>query len=268
MPTTIPEFAPKPLPLVNVVFHTDDEDEEPGVVTFHDAPMAAENRHNLPKRAGKVLLTALSPAITGAQFGTGSSGTLLTGVALAGGGAVAATPIGLAAAGATAMIVSSTLSVVSAVKTNAHITGLVKLYEARQSFKGKENCAEIVGDGVEDVTNYAQTAHEIVANQVLSYVINKKRNKLVKKFASSIPGGGLLTGGYGIGNKAYKALSGTLGVNRTNAAKWLASHFLNCNCKLTNGIIAELFSEKEMQSFAALRYETLWETLSPKLKSN
>jgi hypothetical protein len=106
-----------------------------------------------------------------------------------------------------------------------------------------------------------------VANQVLPYVINKKENKLGKKIVGSIPVVGLLPTAYGIVKKVVKYKSGTLGVNRGNAAKWLASHFLNCNCKLTNGIIADLFSEKEMQAFASLQFEELWKKLSPKLKS-
>jgi hypothetical protein len=71
-----------------------------------------------------------------------------------------------------------------------------------------------------------------------------------------------------VGEKLYKAVSGTLGVNRTNSAKWLASHFLSGNCKLSNGIIAELFSEKEMQAFASLQFDELWNKLAPKMKSN
>ena len=268
MPGTLPGFTPKPAPMVDVVFHEDNEDEEdegPGVITFHPAPLVVENRHNLPKKAGTALLTAASPGISAAQFATGSLGTAKTIAALVGGAAVGATPIGLAAAAGVATVVSSTLSVVSAVKTASHIQGLQKLYESRESFKG--NCAEILSDGVESATDYAREVHDIVANQVLPYVINKKENKLGKKILSSAPGLGLLTAVYGVVKKVAKKKWKTLGVNRENAAKWLASHFLNCNCKLTNGIIADLFSEKEMQAFASLQFEELWKKLSPKLKS-
>jgi hypothetical protein len=272
MPGTLPVWAPKPTPpdpMVDVVFHEDDEDEEdegPGVITFHPAPLVVENRHNLPKKAGDTLLTGASLGISAAQFGTGSLGTAKTVAALVGGAAVGATPIGLAAAAGVATVVSSTLSVVSAVKTASHIQGLQKLYESRESFKG--NCAEILSDGVESSTDYAREVHDIVANQVLPYIITKKEKKLVKKIVSSVPGGGLLTGAYGVVKKVVKfKLMKTLGVNRTNGAKWLASHFLNCNCKLTNGIIADLFSEKEMQAFASFQFEELWKKLSPKLKS-
>jgi hypothetical protein len=37
---------------------------------------------------------------------------------------------------------------------------------------------------------------------------------------------------------------------------------------LSNGIIAELFSEKEMQAFASLQFDELWNKLAPKMKSN
>ena len=90
MPSTVPAWAPKPAqpaPMADVVFHEDDEDEEdegPGVITFHPAPLVVENRHNLPKKAGDTLLTAGSLGISATQFGTGLS-SVKTVAALVGG---------------------------------------------------------------------------------------------------------------------------------------------------------------------------------------
>jgi hypothetical protein len=204
-------------------------------------------------------------ATSAVQTATHSGGTFTTLGLVAGGAAVAATPLGLAAAAATLTVVSSLLSAKSAISTSRHITGLQKIYDGRASLA--KDCAEVHPSGDEGQTNFSKAAHDIVADQVLPYAINKKKTKRLKKAFGAVPIVGILATGVDIQQKREKAFDGTLGVNRTNAAKWLANHFLTCSCVLADSIVAELLSVTDLVAYKFMSFEDLSELLEMKMSS-
>lgn len=265
MPTNIPAFQPPPAPRpADLTIHADPE-EEVEVVTFHEAPRAVENRHIQPKRIAKTGTQVAGVGLSAAQMATNSAGTFTTLGLVAGGAAVAATPLGLAAGAAVLTVASSALSVKSATSTARHITGLQKIYDGRASLA--KDCAEIHPSGDEGQTKFARASHDIVADQVLPYAINKKEKKLIKKIAGAIPGVSLVATAIAIEQRREKTLDGTRGVNRTNAAKWLATHFLTCSCILADSVVAELLSVTDVVPYKFMNFGELCDLLERKLSS-
>ena len=109
--------------------------------------------------------------------------------------------------------------------------------------------------------------HNTVCDEVLPYIIAKKDAKFHRKVASSVPGVGLLEGIRGVGKKGYKWFSGTLGVNRTNAAQWLAVHLITHKCQIAEAIVSELYSPEECLVLQTFNSDKLVPFLMDKMKS-
>ncbi len=191
---------------------------------------------------------------------------LLTGSAAA----VSATGIGLVAGGAALSVVTSMLALRSAVKTNRHVLVLQKLYNGRRGDEFKQNCIEILRDGTMQHTRWCQISHEIVAEHVLPYIIHKKTSKYIRKSVTGIVpiAGALSITGFGAVKKLYKLARGTAGVNRKNAAGWLAEHFCRCDCVLANSIVSALYSIEEMKRLREeWDYNEIADCLAQKMQS-
>jgi hypothetical protein len=230
---------------------------------FHPAPRVAINRWRTVKQVAKPGLTVGSIGISAAQTATGTG--LL---AAATGAAIGATGIGLFVGAAVLQVGSSALAINSALKTSRHIKELQELYDKREQLEGVANCCELMWGDVRQQTNLSRTGHDMVANHVLPYIIRKKTLKYGRKIATAIPVVGLGETVRAIAQKARKRLNGTLGANRQTAAEWLASHFITCDCYLSQAIIADLYSVGEMNWLREREsYEEIASFLAIKMKS-
>lgn len=214
------------------------------------------NRHRALKQAAKGGMSAASVGISAAQMGTGTGALALIA------GATSATGIGLVVTGGVLTVASSILSGRSAYKTKKHIDGLKDI---------EANAASMSCTMVHDerLGSFASAQHhDIVVRHILPYILKKKRSKLYRKAASTIPGVSLLEGIRAIGKKGYKYAKGTLGANREAAATWLAHHFLTYDCEVSNAIVAELYgSEDEMIWLREQDAEVVVALLMEKMKS-
>lgn len=233
------------------------------------------DRQGNVKQGANVVRNVALPSVSVAQAATHSVGlsSVVTGggVALAG---ISATGVGLLATGAALAAVSSGLAIRSAVRTDRHLLGLQHIYNNRASLP---------------CSNPNDGCHEIVADQVLPYIIFQKSKKLGRKKVAAIPIIGGLQGLRGVVRKAQKWHSGTLGVRREKAAKWLAAHLLGTRCLLVQVVIRELFAtgpwagnpdlrsanpsddgkdgSPELASLRVSDYGDVWPILARKLKS-
>lgn len=247
------------------IFHEDPE-EGSDSVKFFDPPKVVKNRRGAAKTAAKVLLAASEKSVGLAQHAT-HLGTIGTTAALVTGAAVSATGVGLLAAAGAGMIASSTLAARSAYKTHHHLKGLQDIYNDRKNLGGEQACKEMLSDGTEKETPYSLGSHEVIANEVLPYIIRQKVKKRRFKIVSANPIASPLATLYAVGNKWGKAQRGELGKSRNAAAQWLGAHFLECNCKLASKIIAELHGQEKMDAFASSEFKDVWPELATKMKS-
>ena len=247
-------------------FGADFEADE-GAVLPH-APQVAINRWSTFKRTAKLGLTGTSLGVSAAQTATGTG---LGALAMGSAAAVSATGIGLVAAGGALALAQSVLAAKSAWKTKKHKDALVAIYDQRNAspFDDADNCQVVPADGRRPPrTRQEIVQHDMIANLVLPYIIAKKNAKINHKIATAAPivGSGAETI-RAIGKKAWKFANGTLGVHRQNAAAWLASHLVTCDCLLVQAIVAELYSQGEMEWLKEQPYGSVIEHLEPKLKS-
>lgn len=264
--------------------HLDDEQDIDGI---HPAPYAATNwRHwwaqahgsklhegteqgfldaESNRKLGNRAMTAASTGISAAQTATGTSALGLAKAAAFGAGAtVSATGIGLIAAGGVAMVTSSVTSGVSYFKTKAHLSGLVKIYEEREKYS---NCWCIEGRKMQKTATNARQ-HDIIANQILPYIISQKEKKKDKKAVGMVPAvGSSVNTLQSFWHNLKKRWDGTLGVKRNRAAQWLAYHFMSSHCPLADAIIDELLGAGSHTSFDRTEYSVLTEVLANKMKS-
>jgi hypothetical protein len=247
-------------------FHEDPEEEGRESVKFFDPPKVVKNRRAAAKKAGKALLAVSEKTVGLAQQVT-HVGTIGSTAALVTGAAVSATGVGLLAAAGAGMIVSSTLAARSAYKTHHHLKGLQDIYNDRKNLGGEQSCKEVSSDGTEAETKYSLASHEVIANEVLPYIIRQKVKKRRLKIASANPISSPFATLYAVSNKWGKAYRGELGKSRNAAAQWLGAHFLECNCKLASRIIAELHGEEKMNAFASSEFKDVWPELATKMKS-
>jgi hypothetical protein len=217
----------------------------------------------LRKRVAKAAATAGNLASTGAQLGT-HTGTiaLVTGAAGA-----SATGIGLVVAGGALTLGTSIFAARSAYKTSGHQRVLERLHRGSTGTVCNQLAQEISEWGTREMLPRDHHEHNIVANEVLPYIILQKASKFQRKVFSSVPGLGLLETARAVGNKAYKALKGTLGEERTNAARWLARHLITHNCALAQGIVVELYSFDEFVVMQTFESDKLVPLLADKMRS-
>jgi len=238
--------------------------------TLPPPPSVAVNRWTNPryfKRGGKIGMAAASAGVSVAQnLVSGSSAQALVVGGLA---AVSATGVGLIASAAALTVATSVLNATSAWKTKGHINGLQKIYDDRNSapLNDEDYCQQLPGNGIDMKTRAAYIEHDMIANQVLPYIIHKKTAKYHRKIVGAIPLLATVETVRAVSKKAYKAAAGTLGANRTSAAGWMACHLITCDCLLVQAIVSELYSEPEMEWLKVQPYEDLTDYLALKLKS-
>jgi hypothetical protein len=227
------------------------------------------------KKAGNVGLFAAQEGITAAQSVThtgltaASIGSHGVSVALTAGTAVAsATGIGLLAGAGALMVASSVKSGLSAYSTSQHMDGLGRIYENLASYARCERIYPAM-PYLRKPTPFDERAHNLVAHQVLPYIWQQKKAKLITKSVGAVIGvGSAMTTAYAMGRKLWKCSQGTLGVSRERAARWLASHFMYCKCALSEAIIAELLGAATIDGFQKSDYDTITTLLMSKMKSN
>jgi hypothetical protein len=221
-------------------------------------------RYRTRKAVAKAAMTAGSIASTGAQLGTHVSViALATGAA-----AVSASGIGLVIVGGALTAGSSIFSARSAYKTYQHRNVLSNL----QSRATAMPCEKIPDHGkampgVHSLHPRNYREHNVVGNEVLPYVIEQKSSKLHRKVVSSVPGLGIVEGVRAAGNKAVKLVRGTQGVERLNAARWLAVHLITHNCALAQAMVSELYSFDELLILQTFDSDKLAPLLADKMKS-
>ena len=221
------------------------------------------SRHRTEKRVASGVMTAASVGIQAASFATGAS-SLAVGSALVAGAAVSATGIGLVAVGGAITLGGMVLGAKSAYSTAQHLKRLDAIYAARGTYRNR--CRLLPWAGPEKLNTDFPDLHGFVADKVLPWIIRQKKHKLGKKVASAA-GLGLGAGLWSAGRKAYKAIRGTLGKQRTYYAECLAVHLITCNCPLAEAVVAELYSEEEMRLLSVMDSETAAPLLAEKMKS-
>ena len=216
---------------------------------------------------------AASLGIQGAGIGVGITSGGTVGGAILTGAAVSATGVGLAVAGGAIAVGGMVASGISVKKTYNHIYNLNSLHNRKNAVDFTCTCAAH-GHDTKRTPN-----HEYISGEILDYIIHQKKHKMGKKSAGAV-GGGLLTGIYAAGRKAYKRSAvlqtlglretgNTLGVKRTFAANLLATHLITHNCVLTERIVTELLSlvETELDWLKKQNSEVVGGLLARKMKS-
>jgi hypothetical protein len=181
-----------------------------------------------------------------------ASGVGVKGALLGGAGALSATGIGGIVVGGVATLATSGLALKSYSSTGGHLKKLMALWNHRNTpelrrcdFVGEVN--PLLANNPAAVAALNQSAeHDIVANQVLPYIIKQKSRKMGRKKTSAIPVIGLVEGGRAILHNLAKRWQGTQGKARLEQARWLANHFCERDCELSRQIVAELYSVEEM----------------------
>lgn len=210
------------------------------------------------KRLVKAGATAGNLASSGAQLGTHTGAyAMATGAA-----AASATGIGLVVIGGVVTVGTSIFAARSAYKTKQHRDVLERLQRGTAGMICKHLDLELNGDRYRD-----HRQHNVVQDEVLPYLIHQKTSKYHRKVVSAVPGLGLLETARAVGKKAYKAWSGTLGQERTEAARWLAMHLITHNCALAQLIVAELYSADELFIMLKFESERLVPLLADKMRS-
>jgi hypothetical protein len=226
--------------------------------------LEAIERYRTSKTVAKAIMSAGSIGASSAQMATGVSAlALATGAA-----AATASGIGLVVVGGALTVGSAVFSARSAYKTYHHRNVLSEL----QRTSGGAPCEKIPDHGkampgVHSMHPRNHREHRVVFDEVLPYIIEQKSSKFHRKVVSSVPGLGLVEGVRAVGNKAVKLARGTLGVERTNAARWLAIHLITHNCAVAQGIVAELYSFDELVILQTFESDKLVPFLADKMKS-
>ena len=218
------------------------------------------NRHSSVKSAGLAAMGGINQGVGVAQTALGQAS--LAGIAI-GGAVTSATGVGLIATSAVLALVQSGLAVHSWQKTFKHLQALRHLQEHRND-QHFSLCQVRAGGG-----ELRSQAHTLVADNILQYIILQKSEKLTRKSVSTVPvlGSAITSLVVGTRNVASR-LRGTLGVNRYKAAHWLAAHFCECECLLTDCIVGSLYSMEEMIALHRLYgYEETADLVAVKMKS-
>jgi hypothetical protein len=192
---------------------------------------------------------------------------------------------GLAAAGVLVEVGMSVAALVSLSSTAEHLRYLKKIRDKIDEFDPDKNCpngdprcfsarALIQGYGLMSTSRtksgfgpFDADVHDLVAHQVLDYIIRKKETKRNRKTVASCALGTEVSAVKAV-KGAKKALAGTKGVHRYKAAHWLAYHFCVCHCQLAMHMVAALTSVKEMYWLMFNGdYEGIADVLAEKMKS-
>jgi hypothetical protein len=180
----------------------------------------------------------------------------------------------------------------SAYKTHQHINKLNSIYENREDYSPADTCLDlqpmvqkvrIVADDrlsqdekqrrLRSATpalgqtrrNESYCAHLFILDNVLPYIISKKRSKRLRK-GETAAGLGVVEGLRSMGKAIYKTVRGTRGDHRNGAAAWIAYHWMQHECVLCYDIALELCGKSGEQ----LRFRSFKEVanaLADKMKS-
>lgn len=222
---------------------------------------AEVNRGRTGKRIASGLATASSVGATGALAGTGTS-TLAVGAAVATGAAVSATGVGLVATAAALTVGSIVVNARSMVKSLAHVENLREIQANYQAGRyARCRCRP----GVHELDRMIYD-HDMIGHGVLTYIIQQKTDKAVKKGVGTF-GLGMLTTIYTMGRAAYKSLASTKGVKRNLHAHVLARHLITHDCPLAEVIVAELLSASEMEILKTRNSDIAGAAIADKMKS-
>ncbi len=210
-------------------------------------------RHKAAKTRGKIGKAATSHGVSITQMATDAS-SYKTVAALVGGCAVGGTGIGLLIGAGVLTLTAGGMAGRSAYKTNQHINYLKQIQRSARAM----DCSS------------KNPQHDFVVQQVLPYIISKKQAKLHRKalVAGSLGVGSALETARAATKKAYKyCIKGDLGKARDLHARALAYHFTECDCELSNEIVAELYSDEIMQHMKGLPFLAVAELIKDKMKS-
>jgi hypothetical protein len=238
---------------LGVEFDGEDDEEDWEAPAIPKARTVVVNNHKVLKKGAKYTVTYGSSAAGVAQKGVAIAGGVgVKGAVIGGLAAASATGIGGVVAGGVVTVGSSVLALKAYTKTGSHVKNLMDIWNHRDTAElkqcgyagvanpllaGNAEAAELLND---------RAGHDIVANQVLPYIIKQKSRKMGRKKTSAIPVVGLVEGGRAIANNLVKRWRGTQGQTRLEHARWLANHFCESDCELSRQIVAELYSVEEM----------------------
>jgi hypothetical protein len=225
--------------------------------------LAGVDRGRTGKQVAKGAATAANIGTTATQAATGGGAIAM----VVGAAAVTASGVGLVVAGGVLTVGSCVYAARSAYKSYGHRNGLQDLERRKGAFDCKLIPTGARHPDVDRGLPPNRTQHNTVCNEVLPYIISKKDAKFHRKLASAVPGVGLLEGVRSVGKKGYKWFSGTLGVNRTNAARWLAVHLITHKCEISQAIVTELYSLEECLVLQTFNSDKLIPYLMDKMKS-
>lgn len=238
---------------LGVVFDGDGGEEDWEAPAIPKARTVVVNNHKVLKKGTKYVVSYGSSAASVAQksmaiaSGVGMKTALIGGLA-----AASATGIGGVVAGGVITVGSSGLALRAYSKTGSHVKNLVDLWNHRDTpelsrcgFAGVAN-PRLEGDPAAAELLNDRAGHEIVASQVLPYIIKQKSRKMARKKKSAIPLVGLVEGGRAISHNLAKRWQKNQGTARREYALWLANHFVQSECELSRQIVAELYSVEEM----------------------
>jgi hypothetical protein len=219
-----------------------------------------------PSTGKEVSRWRLTKQLNTGTIGVGSVGvgiaqtvTGQTTVALATGAAAAsATGIGLVVAAGALTLGAAALAGRSAHKSRTHRNNLASIYERRNGFA----CGPVTPGGEENHFH-----HDVIANEVLPYIISKKNSKFQRKVVQATGVLAPLETARSIGKSLYKTAMGTKGDNRKNAAMWLGTHLISDNCAMAQAIVADLYSFEEMLWLQTLDLKELVPLLMEKMRS-
>jgi len=242
----------------------------PEVFALPDPPRAVINnwRYNA-KLGGKLGMAGASAGVSAAGTAVGQGlGTAATGLALGTAVAVSATGVGLIAASLAVTVGTSILSATAAWKSANHRDALIDIYQRRDEHPfNNETYCQVARRSGSPKPREAYIQHDMIANQVLPYVIYQKDRKFKRRAVGAIPIIGSIESIRGAGNYLYKRAKGTQGNLRHHAACWLAAHLVSFDCALVQAIVKELYSEPEMEWLKGQEYKTAIEHIERKLKS-
>ncbi|MGD0630806.1 MAG: hypothetical protein ABR987_15860 [Terracidiphilus sp.] len=223
----------------------------------HHHPAPAPNARLAAKEVGRVLTEIGAGLMEVGEKGLHIAGEVAP-HALGAAAAVAA-PVGLAA-----QCVISGIALRSAYKSHVVWSEMTELFNDIRCGVVKVTCTALPGA---DLGNFKVQAHQMVLFQVLPYICAKKQRKEDRQNFKAAPVVGLGAALYSVGKKVQKKAQGTLGVNRHLYARWLAYHFMTCDCMVAQQMVSLLFAGAETGPFEQLEYDELTERLMDKMKS-